>query len=85
MATSIHPSIPVLSPSFLYHPYIPSFQSKDFSFTCIHVHVHVYTCILYMYTFTSADKSLYINFMLFTNILPEAICCLEHSIFMWCC
>ena len=35
MATSIHPSIPVLSPSFLYHPYIPSFQSKDFSFTCI--------------------------------------------------
>ena len=41
MATSIsfHPSIPVLSPSFLYHPYIPSFKSKDFSkdfsFTCI--------------------------------------------------
>ena len=34
MATSIHPSIPVLSPSFLYHPYIPSLQSKDFSFTC---------------------------------------------------
>ena len=36
MATSIsfHPSIPVLSPSFLYHPYIPSFKSKDFSFTC---------------------------------------------------
>ena len=28
-------SIPVLSPSFLYHPYIPSFKSKDFSFTCI--------------------------------------------------
>ena len=35
MATSIHPSIPVLSPSFLYHPYIPSLESKDFSFTCI--------------------------------------------------
>ena len=34
METSIHP-IPVLSPSFLYHPYIPSFKSKDFSFTCI--------------------------------------------------
>ena len=34
MATSIHPSIPVLSLSFLYHPYIPSFQSKYFSFTC---------------------------------------------------
>ena len=32
MATSIHP---VLSPSFLYHPYIPSFQLKDFSFTCL--------------------------------------------------
>ena len=41
MATSIHPSIPVVSPSFLYHPYIPSFQSKDFSFTCIHVHVYM--------------------------------------------
>ena len=27
MATSIHPSIPVLSPSFLYHPHIPSFKS----------------------------------------------------------
>ena len=35
MATSIHPSIPVLSPSFLYHPYIPSLELKDFSFTCI--------------------------------------------------
>ena len=32
---NIHPSIPVLSPSFLYHPYIPSFESKDFSFTII--------------------------------------------------
>ena len=31
----MHPFIPVLSPSFLYHPYIPSFKSKDFSFTCI--------------------------------------------------
>ena len=30
----MHPFIPVLSPSFLYHPYIPSFKSKDFSFTC---------------------------------------------------
>ena len=26
----MHPFIPVLSPSFLYHPYIPSFKSKDF-------------------------------------------------------
>ena len=40
MATSIRPSIPVLSPSFLYHPYIPSFKSKDFSFTCIYIHDH---------------------------------------------
>ena len=31
----MHPSILVLSPSFLSHPYIPSFNSKDFSFTCI--------------------------------------------------
>ena len=28
----MHPFIPVLSPSFLYHP---SFKSKDFSFTFI--------------------------------------------------
>ena len=33
----MHPFIPVLSPSFLYHPYIPSFKSKDFSFTCIYI------------------------------------------------
>ena len=31
----MHPFISVLSPSFLYHPYIPSFKSKDFSFTCL--------------------------------------------------
>ena len=31
----MHPFIPVLSPSFLYHPYIPSFKVKDFSFTCL--------------------------------------------------
>ena len=31
----MHLFIPVLSPSFLYHPYIPSFKSKDFSFTCL--------------------------------------------------
>ena len=34
MATCINSSR-VLFPSFLYHPYIPSFKSKDFSFTCI--------------------------------------------------
>ena len=138
MATSIHPSIPVLSPSFLYHPYIPSFQSKDFSFTCLlpffgctlHnilnnilpqaicccffmpcylmyacqllllqlliwasfnldrlpggylllfttytvIDVLLIMCLLAFFV-TSADKSQL--FMLFTNILPEAICCLE--------
>ena len=31
----MHQFIPVLSPSFLYHPYIPSFKLKDFSFTCL--------------------------------------------------
>ena len=41
MATSIHPSIPVLSPSFLYHPYIPFFQSKDF--------IYLYICIIQRY------------------------------------
>ena len=30
MATCIHPAIPVLSPSFLYHPYIPSLNRKIF-------------------------------------------------------
>ena len=30
----MHPFIPVLSPSFLCHPYIPSFKLNDFSFTC---------------------------------------------------
>ena len=52
MATSIHPSIPVLSPSFLYHPYIPSLESKDFSFTCIlstTVLSDIHTYALYMY------------------------------------
>ena len=61
MATSIRPSIPVLSPSFLYHPYIPSFKSKDFSFTGI-IYIPVTlpvvtdlqcTCI-YMYVHSNA-------------------------------
>ena len=59
MATSIHPSIPVLSPSFLYHPYIPSFKSKDFSFTCL---LPFFGCTLN-------------NTYTMKNILPEAICC----------
>ena len=49
MATSIsfHPSIPALSPSFLYHSYIPSIKSKDFSFTCIYIYIYVYnTCYI---------------------------------------
>ena len=33
METSSHPSIPVLSPSFLYHPYIPSLEA----FTCYNI------------------------------------------------
>ena len=40
----MHPFIPVLSPSFLYHPYIPSFKSKDFSFTCIYIY-YMYTSV----------------------------------------
>ena len=38
--------IPVLSPSFLYHPYIPSFISKDFSFTCLLSFFFAAHCIL---------------------------------------
>ena len=42
----MHPFIPVLSPSFLYHPYIPSFKSKDFSylapfFFCCTLHINL--------------------------------------------
>ena len=31
----MHAFIPLLSPSFLYHPYIFPLKPKDFSFTCI--------------------------------------------------
>ena len=43
---NMHPFFPVLSPSFLYHPYIPSFKSKDFSFTCL-LSFFAAHCILY--------------------------------------
>ena len=62
MATSIHPSIPVLSPSFLYHPYIPSLESKDFSFTCL-------------LSFFGCTRPITVLFYSLRNILPEAICC----------
>ena len=62
MATSIHPSIPVLSPSFLYHPYIPSLESKDFSFTCL-------------LSFFGCTRPITFLFYSLRNILPEAICC----------
>ena len=59
MATSIHPSIPVLSPSFLCHPYIPPFKSKDFSFTCLSIQSaryqidhNIYYTIIYIETET---------------------------------
>ena len=73
MATSIHPSIPVLSPSFLYHPYIPSFQSKDFSFTCL---LPFFGCTLHILN------------SLRNNILPQAICCcffIEIVLYMYAC
>ena len=56
---SIHPSIPVLSPS---HPYIPSFKSKDFSFTCL-------------LSFFGCTRPITFLFYSLRNILPEAICC----------
>ena len=39
MHGNLHPFIPVLSPSFLYHPYIPSFKSKDFSFIYLYIYI----------------------------------------------
>ena len=58
----MHPSILVLSPSFLYHPYIPSFKSKDFSFTCL---LPFFGCTLHLF---STQR----------NILSEGICCCLH-------
>ena len=68
MATSIHPSIPVLSPSFLYHPYIPSFQSKDFSFTCL---LPFFGCTLHNIILNSLK-----------NILPQAICWFLYAVLL---
>ena len=45
MVTSIHPSIHPCLVSFLFIPslYIPSFKSKDFSFTCNNIIILAYT------------------------------------------
>ena len=90
MATSIHPSIPVLSPSFLYHPYIPSFQSKDFSFTCL---LPFFGCTLHISLRNILPQAIcccsfmpcYLNCLMYACLLqflmcqldrwPEAICC----------
>ena len=67
----MHPFIPVLSPSFLYHPYIPSFKSKDFSFTCL-LSFFAAHCIL--------------NFMLWwIYCLGLFIVVYTHVVFMSCC
>ena len=60
----MHPSILVLSPSFLYHPYVPSFKSKDFSFTCL---LPFFGCTLHLF------------YTLRNIILPEGICCRLHT------
>ena len=76
----MHPFIPVLSPSFLYHPYIPSFKSKDFSFTCL---LSFFCCTLHI---SSEEYIAWGYLLLFTHLLclchvvgsvlwPEAICC----------
>ena len=65
---NLHPFIPVLSPSFLYHPYIPSFKSKDFSFSCL----------------LSFCCTLHIKFYALRNILPGAIYCCLHTCLCLC-
>ena len=76
----MHPFIPVLSPSFLYHPYIPSFKSKDFSFTCL---LSFFCCTLHI---SSEEYIAWGYLLLFTHLLclchvvgsvlwPVAICC----------
>ena len=50
---NMHPFIPVLSPSFLYHPYIPSFKSKDFSFTKSILHSRM--CVLLVGWFSNCN------------------------------
>ena len=59
----MHPFIPVLSPSFLYHPYIPSFKSKDFSFTCL---LFFFCCTLHI---SSEEYIAWGYLLLFTHLL----------------
>ena len=59
----MHPFIPVLSPSFLYHPYIPSFKSKDFSFTCL---LSLFCCTLHI---SSEEYIAWGYLLLFTHLL----------------
>ena len=65
----MHPFIPVLSPSFLYHPYIPSFKSKDFSFTCL---LSFFCCTLHI---SSEEYIAWGYLLLFTHLL-----CLCHVV-----
>ena len=65
----MHPFIPVLSPSFLYHPYIPSFKSKDFSFTCL---LSFFCCTLHN---SSEEYIAWGYLLLFTHLL-----CLCHVV-----
>ena len=75
----MHPFIPVLSPSFLYHPYIPSFKSKDFSFTCIHVHVH---CI---YLYAQSRKGECTTNKIYVRILTQQdLSASSYAHLYWC-
>ena len=65
----MHPFIPVLSPSFLYHRYIPSFKSKDFSFTCL---LSFFCCTLHI---SSEEYIAWGYLLLFTHLL-----CLCHVV-----
>ena len=60
MATSIHPSIPVLTPFFFIPPLYFSFESKHYSFTSLLPFFLMHTAY---YTYP------------LRNILPKVICC----------
>ena len=64
----MHPFIPVLSPSFLYHPYIPSFKSKDFSFTCL---LSFFCCTLHI---SFEEYIAWGYLLLFTHLLCLYVC-----------
>ena len=62
------PFIPVLSPSFLYHPYIPSFKSKDFSFTCL---LSFFCCTLHI---SSEEYCLGLFIVVYTLVVFMSCC-----------